>query len=155
LINLLFLHAHLCLYICVVCNSFFNIVWSIVKYLLIKFPMCSFEEKLYWEAFLFKVIHGHVLNFLIAILSQKKTLYFTKHDRIIFQKFSETIHSMCIVLHINNKIDFSKFFNGWWIVILDYCLFVSIFSYNFFNVFINVGQLLMHVVNFTKKCRWS
>jgi hypothetical protein len=75
--------------------------------------MCSFEEKLYWEAFLFKVIHGHVLNFLIAILSQKKTLYFTKHDRIIFQKFSETIHSMCIVLHINNKIDFSKFFNGW------------------------------------------
>jgi hypothetical protein len=54
--------------------------------------------------FLFIVIHGHVLDLLITILSQKKNLYFTKHDRIIFQIFLETIHCMHIVLHINNNI---------------------------------------------------
>jgi len=48
LINLFFTCSFVFVYLC---NSFFNIVWSIVKYFLIKFSMWSFEEMLYCDAF--------------------------------------------------------------------------------------------------------
>ncbi len=47
-----------------------------------------------------------------SITKKEVILYFTKHDRTIFQKFLETIHFMCIVLHTNNRIISSMFSNG-------------------------------------------